>query len=77
MTKLAGVYLYKWILENNLWGIVLINAFVHDEIVTEGPTNMIDKVSLKLKECMEKAGKVFCPTIPITADPQTGQKWDH
>lgn len=77
MTKLAGIKFYQWILENNLWGKVFICAFVHDEIVTECPKNIANTVSKKLKQCMESAGKVFCPTIPIIAEPNIGEKWDH
>lgn len=77
MTKLAGIYFYEWILESNLWGDVLICAFVHDEIVTEGPKEIIDKVENKLKQCMEKAGQVFCPTVPIIVKTETGKLWNH
>lgn len=77
MTKLAAVYFYQWILENDLWNKVLIVGFVHDEIITEGPKNIIEIASKKLKECMEKAGKVFCPTIPIISDGEIGELWNH
>lgn len=77
MSKLAGIYFFEWILENNLFGEVLINAMVHDEYVSEAPINQIQTCASKLKECMERAGNIFCKTIPIIADPEIGLYWEH
>ena len=77
MSKLAGIKFYKWIIKNNLWGKVLICAFIHDEIVVECPKDLAQVVSDNLKDAMESAGKVFCPTIPIIAEPAIGMHWDH
>lgn len=33
MSKLAGIYFYRWILENNLWGTVKICVPLHDKIL--------------------------------------------
>lgn len=77
MTKLAGIYFYKWILENNLWGKVLIDAPIHDEWVIEFPKNLGKKPAEKLKECMIEAGNVFCKTVPIDASLEIGTQWDH
>lgn len=77
ITKLAAIYFYNWILGNNLWGTVLITHVVHDEILIEYPKEMQDRIEPVLKMYLEKAGKVFCKRVPLTATPATGKYWIH
>lgn len=77
ITKLAAIYFYNWILGNNLWGIVLITHVVHDEILIEYPEKMKERIEPVLKMYLEKAGKVFCKRVPLTATPATGKYWIH
>lgn len=77
MTKLAAIFFFSWLKEKELLGIVLIVNIVHDEIVVECPKNISEEVAKNLKECMEKAGNLFCTTIPIKAEPKITDKWEH
>lgn len=77
VTKLAGIYFFRWVKENNYLGKVLITNIVHDEIMTEQPKEIEIIVLNKLKECMENAGKHYCPIIPLKADPKIVSYWSH
>lgn len=76
ITKLSCVYLYRWILENKLNMTVKIVNTIHDENIVECPEHMANEVSKKLKECMERAGDVFCKTIKLKAEPCISTHWN-
>ena len=72
-----GMYLFfKWIIENNLFGKVLICNLIHDEAVCEYPENISEPPN-KLQECMEKSASVICKKLPIPAVPEVGHYWIH
>ncbi len=77
ITKLAGVYLFKYLEKNNLLFKVLIPNVVHDEIHVECSEDIADKMSTILKKCMEDAGDVFCKTVPLKAEPCKTPYWTH
>jgi DNA polymerase I-like protein with 3'-5' exonuclease and polymerase domains len=77
ITKLAGVYFFRYLLENNLVFKVKLPNVVHDEWIVEAPENMAESISKVLQECMEKAGDVFCKTIKLKADPCITLNWKH
>lgn len=77
ITKLAGIYFFRWIKENNLLHKVLISNIVHDEYLTEQPKELSKETAIKLKECMEKAGKHYCKIVPLKADPKVTDHWEH
>jgi len=77
VTKLAGVYFFRWIKKENQLNKVLITNIVHDEIMTEQPKSNENIVIKKLKEYMEKAGSYYCPIIPLKADPKIVKYWSH
>jgi DNA polymerase I-like protein with 3'-5' exonuclease and polymerase domains len=77
MTKVAGIYFFRWILENNYFNIVKMVQVTHDEYGIECPKEMGEICRAKLQECMEKAGKVFCKTIPIVAEATIEEYWNH
>ncbi len=77
ITKLAGVYLFRYLEKNNLLFKVLIPNVVHDEIHVECSENIADKMSEVLKKCMEDAGDVFCKTVPLKAEPCKTPYWTH
>jgi len=77
VTKLACIYFFRWVKENNYINKILITNIVHDEIMTEQPKDLEDIVSSKLKECMENAGKHYCPIIPLKAEPKVVSYWNH
>lgn len=74
--KYAIYLFFKWILENNLFGKVLIVNLVHDEACVEFPETM-PEVPNKLQECMEKSASIFCKKLPIPAVPEVGLHWIH
>jgi DNA polymerase-1 len=75
MTKTASILVYKMLVKNNLLGVVLWPNIVHDEIVLECPIKYAPKIQKLLKDCMEKAGKLFCPNVPILADVTIQNAW--
>ena len=78
ITKFAGVLFFKYLEENNLlFTHVRICNIIHDEIVIECKKEMAEEMAVKLKECMEKAGEPFCPTIPLKAEPCITEFWNH
>ena len=77
ITKLAGVYLFRYLEKNNLLFKVLIPNVVHDEIHVECSKDIADKMSEVLKKCMEDAGDVFCKTVPLKAEPCKTPYWTH
>ena len=77
MTKLALIYLYHHIVINDWWDKVWICLAVHDEIVVECPLLMKQEVSDALKNCMEKAGKVYIHSVPMEVSPVISNQWEH
>lgn len=77
ITKLAGVYFFEYLEANDLIFKVLMPNVVHDEWIVECPEDMADSVSSILKDCMEKAGEVFCKVVKLKAEPMVTLKWQH
>lgn len=77
MTKLACIYIFKYIVENNLQNTVKIVNLIHDEIVVECPQEMGESIGKMVKNSMEKAGNYFCKRVPLSADPYVGDSWTH
>ena len=74
--KEAMINFFKYIVENKLFGIVLLCNLIHDESVVEYPNTMpeIEKVLVK---CMEGASAKYCSKLPIPAEASTGLFWIH
>lgn len=77
ITKLAGIYFFQYIIDNNYFGKIYISDMVHDELVIECKEEIAEEIANKLQECMEKAGDKFCKTVPLKADPFIGDYWNH
>ena len=77
ITKLAGIYFFRYLLENNLVFKVLMPNVVHDEWIVEAPEEMAYAIKDKLQECMETAGDVFCREVKLKADPLITKYWQH
>lgn len=77
ITKLAGIYFFKYLVENNLVFKVKLPNVVHDEWIVEAPEDMAENISKVLQECMERAGDVFCKTIKLRAEPCITKFWKH
>lgn len=77
ITKLAGVYFFEYLETNGLLFTVLMPNVVHDEWIVECPKDMGEEISIVLKDCMEKAGEVFCKVVKLKAEPMITSKWQH
>lgn len=77
ITKLAGVYFFRYLVENNLLFKVLLPNVVHDEWIVEAPEDIAEAISEKLQECMENSGLMFCKTVKLKAEPCITKFWKH
>ena len=75
ITKISCVYIYDYIVSNNLFDKVKFVNTIHDENVLECPLELADQLSKEVKESMDKAGLIFCKRIPLTADPEVSNYW--
>lgn len=66
--KIVCVNLFKWIVENNLFGIVKFCIPVHDEFNIEAPKDIAENVAQQLYKCMIDAGKYICRIVPLDAE---------
>jgi DNA polymerase I-like protein with 3'-5' exonuclease and polymerase domains len=77
VTKLACVYFYRYLLENNLIFKVKVVNVVHDEIIVECPDELSSNISTILQKSMEDAGQVFCKVVKLRAEPVKTVTWKH
>jgi DNA polymerase-1 len=77
ITKLAGVYFFRYLLEKDLVFKVLMPNVVHDEWIVECPEELAEEMKNKLQQCMEDAGEVFCKVVKLKADPMITLYWQH
>jgi len=77
MTKAALYIARKELIKNNLFTEAMLIAQIHDEILIETSPEYSELVNDIIKYSMEKAGKVFCDIIPMTAEPVISTIWEH
>jgi DNA polymerase-1 len=77
ITKLAGIYFFRYLVANNLVFTVKLPNVVHDEWLVECPEDMAPGLSKVLQDCMERAGDVFCKTVKLKAEPMITKTWKH
>jgi len=75
ISKLAGIYLFNNIIDSNNFKKVLIPNFIHDEYVIETPSELSEQWSDITQKCMELAGKKWCQTISLKAEPKISKNW--
>lgn len=75
ITKIASIYFFKWLRENDLFGKVLIVNEVHDSIVCECPDYLRTATIKALRETMVKAGAIFCKRVPLKVEVTSGEFW--
>ena len=75
ITKLACIYLFREISKRGMLGKILIPNIIHDEILLECPKEIAEEWAGILKECMERAGSLFCKTVPLKAEPEILEQW--
>lgn len=77
ITKNAAVRFRNWIYENKYEDKVFITNVIHDEINVECKTEISNIAAKALENCMEKAGNLWCKTVPLKADAQIKDYWTH
>lgn len=75
--KTAAINLFKWIVQNNLFGKVKLCAMVHDELLVEFPEELKDTFPHILEEIMFNAAAKFCKKVPIPAEAEVSDHWIH
>ena len=75
ITKISCVYIFDYIIENNLFGAVKFVNTVHDENVLECPLEMKEEISNMVGDAMCKAGEIFCKRVPLKAEPELSVYW--
>ena len=66
--RLALIYFYYYIRDNNLFDKVKICVIPYDEINSEAPEEIAETVAKVLYNCMVKAGSFFCTKCKLDAD---------
>lgn len=74
-SKLAGIYLFDWIVDSGNFGKVLVPIFGHDSYVAECKVKMKDLVAEKMQWAMELAGTKFLKRLKLKAVPKISQHW--
>jgi len=77
MTKVAGVFFFNYLKQNNLLFKVWICNAVHDELLVEAPEDIKDSVANALQWSMEYAGTIFCKVVKLKAVPEMATYWIH
>jgi DNA polymerase-1 len=75
ITKLACIYVFKEIESKGLIGKILFTNVIHDQILLEVPENMSDEWAQTVKDCMERAGDLFCKSVRLKAEPEILERW--
>ena len=68
--KLAMVHVHQRLKAEKLRARLLLQ--VHDELIVESPDEETERVSLLLKEEMERAAEL---SVPLTAEVKCGHSW--
>lgn len=75
ITKISCIYIYDYILDHNLQNVVLFVNTVHDENVLECPLDIAQEIGAMVKDCMARAGDLFCKRVPLRAEPDFSDFW--
>lgn len=75
--KTAAINLFKWIMQNNMFGKVKLCAMVHDELLVEIPEDIKNTFPHILEGIMLKAAAIFCKKVPIPAEAEVSDHWVH
>jgi DNA polymerase I len=75
ITKISCIYIFDWILDNDLFDVVKFANTIHDENVLECPENLATTVAEVVKASMVKAGRIFCKRVPLKAEPDINKYW--
>ena len=48
---------------------------LHDEVIVEARTDIVDSVAVTVKECMENAFNDILPEVPFVVEPEIRDSW--
>ncbi len=77
ITKIAGIYLFKYLQVQDLLFTVKFTNMVHDELMVECSKDLATTIAPQIKFAMEQAAVKFCKTIKLKADPVITDYWMH
>lgn len=77
ITKLATIYMRKWILKNKMENLIFITNLVHDEINLEVREDVAEIAAKQLEIAMTKAGAKWCKIVPLKAEASIVDYWSH
>lgn len=77
ITKMACIFIFNYLLVNDLIGIVKFANVIHDEILIECPETIKDIMKNVVEDCMAKAGSVYCKIVPLKAEAEICSFWNH
>lgn len=77
MFKQASIYLFNYLIQNNLLHTVKLCIPAHDEWNIEVPEEMVENMTVVLQDCMKKAGADFCTGLELPADAEVNDFWVH
>jgi DNA polymerase I-like protein with 3'-5' exonuclease and polymerase domains len=66
--RFSMIYLWEYIVNNNLQEKVKICVAPYDEINLEAPEEMAEEIAQVVYDCMVKAGSIFCTRCKLDAD---------
>lgn len=66
--RYSMIYLWDYIISNNLQEKVKICVAPYDEINLEAPEDIADEIAQVVYNCMVKAGEIFCTRCKLDAD---------
>ena len=66
--RYSMIYLWDFIISNNLQEKVKICVAPYDEINVEAPEEIAEKIANQIYKCMVDAGKIFCTRCKLDAD---------
>ena len=72
MFKLASIFLYDYLVKNNLLFKVKLCIPAHDEWNIEVPEEIASVMAKVLSDCMSKAGAYFCKLVDFPATAEVG-----
>ena len=77
MTKLAAILLYDYRWTNKIQDEFWFDNLVHDETNSKSIAEKAEQYAKITEELMIKAGKYFCPNVPMGAEAKIGDYWYH
>ena len=77
VSKIAGIFMFKWIKAQGLVGTVKIVNFIHDQYLIECPVSIAEIVKKALIKSMEDAGKLYYSRVLLKTSCIVSTYWQH